>query len=325
MTKKPIKVILDVDTGSDDAVAIITAILRPELQVEAICSVNGNVDIDHTTDNTLRVVQALGADVPVYRGCAAPMVRDLVPNRLPKMQKDPVVDGKALHMHETVLNLPAPTIREQEMPATLFYIDYLKHATEKVTLIPVGPLTNLGHAFRIAPEIVKNVEKIVIMGGGDHVSNVTGCAEFNIWQDAEAAQIVLKSGAPILWVSLDATHTGCLTLDDCARFREINTLASNFTAELVEHRIKVHNAGQPLDVPDAAAVHDALAVCAVIDESVLTDIRDVHLEVALNDYGEGETIVDRREKPDAPNCRFAYVGDRHRFARMLEEAFLGQK
>lgn len=314
----PKKVILDVDTGTDDSVAIMTALLSPDIQLEAICTTWGNLTIEETTRNTLAVVERMGADVPVYKGCHTAMCKMLVGDRLPRQSRIAYNEqGEVIPMHLSDMGLPDPTIKEQPTPATLFYIDYLKKATEPVTLIPVGSLTNLGHAFRIAPEIVRNVEKIVIMGGGNKISNVTMRTEANVWCDPEAAQIVLHSGAEVLWVPLDATHEGCLTLEDCQRFRALNTFAGDFTAELTEHRIKVYGQTQPLSVPDAAPVHDALAVCAVIDPTVLKDVEHVHCEIGFNDFGDGQTIIDRREKPDAPNCWWAYDADRFKFADML--------
>ena len=126
--------------------------------------------------------------------------------------------------------------------------------------MPVGPLTNVAMAMRLEPEICKKIKEIVLMGGGRNRTNTSMAAEFNIWADPEAAQIVMESGCPIRIVPLDATHRACITMDDCRRFREIGTFSANFAAEQCEQRIIVHNAQQPLDVPDAAAVHDALCV-----------------------------------------------------------------
>ena len=163
-------------------------------------------------------------------------------------------------MHSKHLDLPEAHSAPQSMPAACFYVDFLRNATEKVTLIPVGPLTNLGLALRIAPDIVDKIEEIVIMGGGSKITNCNPWSESNIWHDPEAAQIVATCGARVVWVPLDATHRACITLDDCKRFREIGTFSANFAAEQCEQRIIVHNAQQPLDIPDAAAVHDALCV-----------------------------------------------------------------
>lgn len=320
MTKK---IILDVDTGSDDAVAIMTAYLSPEIQLEAVCSVAGNKDIDKTTENTLRVIQLLDADVPVYRGCKTPLVKFLCNDRLPdRMERKKIIkDGKVVQMHPDCFNLPESQKREEEIPASMFYVDYLRHTKEPITIVAVGPLTNVAMALMLDPDIVKNIEEIIVMGGGYNITNITPSAEFNIWYDPEAAQRVINCGAKVVLVPVDATHEACVTFDDCKTFREINTQVSNFAAELVEGRILLHNAAQPLDVPDAAAVHDALAVCYLIDPTVLRDVRHVHCDIGFRDFSEGQTIIDPRYYTDDKNCYFAFGGDRKRFVELLCEAF----
>ena len=314
----PRKIILDVDTGSDDAVAIMSAILSPDIQLEALCSVAGNKEIEYTTENTLRVVQLLKADVPVYRGAKYPLVKFLCPDRLPEDEHLELVhDGKVVQMHSDYLDIPEATIKEQPISAAEFYVKYLREATEPVTLVAVGPLTNLALAFRIDPTIVRNIEEIVVMGGGYNITNCTPAAEFNIWYDPEAAEIVINSGAKVTLVPLDATHAACITLDDCKRFRALNTVAGKFIAELCEQRIIVHNATQPLDVPDAAAVHDALCIAYLIDPTVLKDVRHVHCNVGFRDFCEGQTILDMRYFTEPANCWFAFDGDRFKFADIL--------
>ncbi len=321
------KVILDVDTGSDDAVAVMATILSKDIDVVAICTVWGNLEVDLTTENTLRLVEhmGMGDKIPVYKGCHTAMCKYLTNAQLTysrRIAKDE--NGNVIHMHEPELALPPATIKAQDLPAVCFYIDYLRNATEKVTLIPVGPLTNLGHALRIAPDIAEKIEEIVIMGGGDKVGNVAPNAEANIWHDPEAAQIVATAKTRVVWVPLDATHSACLTLDDCERFRALGTFAGDFAADLTAHRITVHNLTQPLDVPDAAAVHDALCVCYVIDPTVLDDLQPARIMVGLDDYTAGETIVDRRESGVEPNGYFAFHGDRKKFADILCDVFKKQ-
>jgi inosine-uridine nucleoside N-ribohydrolase len=317
------KIILDVDTGSDDAVAIMAASLSPEIQLEAVCSVAGNKDIDKTTENSLRVVQLLGTNTPVYRGNKTPLVKFLCNDRLPirRIDKKIMQNGKEVQMHSDYLDIPKSKIQEQKTPAPIFYVDYLRNAKEPVTIVAVGPLTNIAMALLIDEHIVNNIAEIIVMGGGYTITNVTPTAEFNIWFDPEAAQIVINSGAKVVFVPLDATHEACITKDDCVRFRGINTISSNFAADLCEQRIIVHNALQPLDIPDAAAVHDSLAVCYAIDPSVLRDVRHVHCDIGLRDFSEGQTIIDPRFYTEEKNCYFAYSGDRFKYVEMLCEIF----
>ncbi len=316
------KVILDVDTGSDDAVAIMAAALSLEIDLVGICTVWGNQAIENTTDNTLRLVDAMGLKVPVYKGCDTAMVKYLTHDYVENVERPAVMhNGKAIIMHSEHLDLPEAVSKPEDVPAACFYVDYLRKAKEKVTLIPVGPLTNLGLALRIAPDIVENIEQIVVMGGGSKITNCNSWSESNIWHDPEAAQIVANCGAKVVWVPLDATHQACITLDDCKRFREINTFPARFAADQCEQRIIVHNAQQPLDIPDAAAVHDALCVAYVIDPAVITDLRHCHVEIGLSGYGEGQTIVDQRAYPLEKNGYFAYDADRFKFVDMLCDCF----
>lgn len=318
------KIIMDVDTGSDDAIAIMAAVLSPDIEVEAICTTWGNQCVDFTTDNTLRLLDAMGADIPVYKGCDTAMTKYLTHDYIEATPFAPVMhDGKPVIMHSEHLDLPDAKSVLQDMPAACFYVDYLRKAKEKVTLVPVGPLTNLGLAFRIAPDIVDNIEQIVIMGGGSKEANLTPCAEANIWHDPEAAEIVVQSGAKLVWVPLDATHKACVTREDCERFRKLDNFAGNFAAQQCEQRIIVHNARQPLDVPDAAAVHDALCIAYLIDESVLTDVRNCHVEIGLSGYGEGQTIIDQRAEviAEEKNSYFAFDADRFKFVDILCDCF----
>ncbi len=317
------KIILDVDTGSDDAVAIMAAVLSKDIQLEALCSVAGNKDIDKTTENTLRVVQLLGADVPVYRGCRTPLVKFLCPDRLPvRKSKGPlVVDGKEVQMHSDFLDVPPATIKEQPISAPEFYVQYLRAAPQPVTIVAVGPLTNVAMALLLDGTIVDKIEEIVIMGGGYNITNTSPTAEFNIWYDPEAAQHVIHCGAKVTLVPLDATHAACITLDDCKRFRALGTVAGDFAAALCEQRIMVHSNSQPLAVPDAAAVHDALCIAYLIDPQVLRDVRHVHCDIGFRDFCEGQTILDMRYYTEPVNCYFAFDGDRQKFASVLLDLF----
>ena len=226
------KVILDVDTGSDDAVAIMEALGCADLDVVAFCTVWGNLDVPYTTENTLRLVAAMGReDIPVYMGCGTAMVKYLGGSRVPHVKENqPIVDenGNEVRVHYQDLGLPETAKKAEKKDAVSFYIDYLRNTDEKITLIPVGPLTNLGEALAIAPDIVKNIEQIVIMGGGDRISNFSCSAEANIWHDPEAAEYVARCGAPIVWVPLDATHSAALTPDDAKVLRALGTFAGDF-------------------------------------------------------------------------------------------------
>ena len=320
------KVILDVDTGSDDAVAIMAAVCAPELEVLGICSVAGNLPIENTTENTLRVVQMLGADIPVHRGASGPLVAQLNPLRQDMApRKKPVFvesRGRMVRVHNEYLDLPAATIKTQDLPAAMFIVDTVRKSKEKVTLLPVGPLTNIALALKLDPTIVNNIEEIILMGGGHAVFNHTSASEFNIWFDPEAAEIVLQSGAKITMVPLDATHAASLSLDDAKALRGLHTPQADFAAEMIEHRVEVHNAdGQMGGAKNLAPIHDALVVCTAIDPSVLTDVRFMRVDVDCSGgYADGQTLCDTRALPTKPrNCHVALDADPKKFGQMLLE------
>ncbi len=184
------KVILDVDTGTDDAIAIMLALLSPELDVIGICSVNGNRGIEFTTENTLRVVEYLGAaQVPVHRGCVLPMVSTLSPGRRINIPYTGPEDPED-NVHGDYVDLPPATIKPAPGNAVSWLIDTLMESEGDITLVPVGPLTNIAMALRAEPAIAEKIKQIVLMGGGCREANITPSAEFNFWIDPEAANIV---------------------------------------------------------------------------------------------------------------------------------------
>ncbi|MBR6261424.1 MAG: nucleoside hydrolase, partial [Erysipelotrichaceae bacterium] len=292
----PRKIILDVDTGSDDACAIMLAYLRKEIDLVAVCTVKGNQKIEYTTENTLRIRELLNANFPVYKGCSGSMVKNVVYPRIPPTANADAYDeeGNKIHIHQELFDLPKAKRGIEEMSAPQFYVDYLNRAKEKITIVAVGPLTNLALALVIDPGIVKNIEEIVIMGGGCNITNATLAAEFNIYDDPEAAQRVLHCGARITMVPLDATHTAYITQEDADELRKIGNKPAVFAADLIDLRIRVHDYAQPLEVKHSCALHDPLCIAYLIDPEVLKDVRYCNVEVSLSGLTEGQTCVDQR-------------------------------
>ena len=320
------KIILDVDTGSDDACAIILAYLHPDIDLLAVCSVSGNQPIDCTTENTLRVKELLKADFPVYMGCESPIVRKLIyPRVLPAENVDAYDElGNKIHIHEPLFSdLPKATTKKEDKRAPEFYVDYLRNTKEPITIVAVGPLTNLAVALMIDPSITKNIEEIVIMGGGVNITNVSIASEFNIYEDPEAAQRVLQCGAKITMVPLDATHSAYISNKDSDELKRINTPASNFVSSLIDKRILVHDQCQPLEVEHSCALHDPLCIAYLIDKDVLKDVRYCNVQVALSGISEGQTIVDQRHYQENRNVYFAFNGDSKKFAEIFINVFRG--
>ena len=317
MEKK--KVILDVDTGTDDAIAIMTAAMSENLEVLGVCAVNGNRGIDFTTENTLRVVEYLGKDIPVFRGCSLPMVvsltegrREDIPYKGPKDPQD--------NVHGDYIDLPPATIQEQPVSAVRWLVDTLMASEGDITLIPVGPLTNIAMALRIEPRIAQKIKRIVIMGGGYKEVNITPTAEFNFWIDPEAAKIVFDCGCDILVVPLDATHAAAVSIRTAEALERKGTKPATLTARIIRQRQNAYKHWQPMADIDSVPVHDALAVCAVLDESVLGPVVETYADVDIGKgAADGMSIfdLDNRYKDRKKNVKVALGADPERFADML--------
>lgn len=318
------KVILDVDTGSDDACAIMLAALAPEIDLLGCVAVNGNRPLSDTLRNTLKIVELLKMEdkIPVVKGARDPLVRDLLPGRnknpkTPEIQFDQ--DGNEVCYHPKEFNLPEPVTKPVEDNFVSWYIQTIRSCPEKVTIVPVGPLTNLGILFRVDPDIVENIEEIVIMGGGHEQRNSTASAEFNIWKDPEAAEIVMNCGAKITLVPLDATHAASTKLSEVQQYKDLHTPVGDMFAELIEIRTNAYNKIQPLHEPDLCPIHDALCVAYLIDPSVLQDVLYTRVDVDISGgFADGMTVVDTRHFHNRPdNCHVALSADRDLFNKIL--------
>ncbi len=316
------KIIIDTDPGTDDAVALMAAVQSPELELLGVTTVNGNVAVDLCTENALRVFDALQIPIPVYEGCAYPLYATSVPNRRPGM---PYRGQGASSIHGNYLDLPPATTQKQPQHAVDYLIDTLMASDGDIILVPVGPLTNIGMAILKEPRIVPKIQELVIMGGGHEIGNCTPTAEFNIWADPEAARIVINCGRSIRLVTLDATHRALVSLADCARFKSLGTIAAAAAARFTERRVAGYVETRQTQRPDAAPVHDALAVCAILDPAV---IKTVFVPVDVETRGEltdGMTVCDTHFRSGKePNVHVALDADEPKFVRMLME-ILGRK
>ena len=252
----PRKFIIDTDTASDDAVAIIMALRTPEVQVEAITVVSGNVPLKQALSNALYTVELCGADVPVYRGADKPLMRE-------------AVTAEWFHGDDGFgnMNYPAPTRKAEDKPAVDALIDTIR-ANPGVVLVTLGPLTNVALAVSSAPDIVSNVSRCVVMGGAAcTVGNVTPAAEYNIWYDPEAARIAFHSGLPIEMVGWEHCR-GESVFDEgeIAHMGGLGTPLADFAVDsngtaIDAYRIQTGEAGLSLADPTAMAVALDPAVC----------------------------------------------------------------
>ncbi len=304
------KIIIDTDPGQDDAVAILLALASPdEIEVLGITAVAGNVPLALTARNARIVCELAGrSDIAVYAGCAAPLARPLV---------------TAEHVHgKTGLDgpdLPDPTMALRDGHAVDFLIQTLReHEPGSVTLCPLGPLTNIASAFQKAPDIVDRVQQIVLMGGAYFaVGNITPTAEFNIYVDPEAADIVMKSGADIVLVPLDVTHRALVTKPRNDAFRAIATPVGVAVARMTDFferfdREKYASPGAPL--------HDPCVIAWLIRPDLFTG-RHVNVEIeTTSDLTLGMTVADWWGVTDrAPNATFLGGVDADGFFALLTE------
>mgnify|MGYP000901281801 CR=1 FL=1 len=316
----PHKVILDVDTGTDDAVALMFAALHPDIELVAATTVHGNVPVENCTENTLRTFDYVGVSVPVYQGMSSPLTRADYP--IPRSQRGPS------RVHGEYLDIPPSKSKAQSQHAVDFLIEYyMSGQGDDTVLIPVGSMTNVAMAIRQEPRIVEHIPEIVIMGGGHEVGNVTPSAEANIWRDPEGARVLFHTGVKkITLVPLDATHRALVSLDDCRKLRALGTPAAEAAAIFTERRIEAYDAVQPMSRKGAAPVHDALCTAYIVDPSVLKDVH--HCFVDVETFGEltvGRTVCDIQNRTGKdPNCYVALDADEPKFVKLLMET-LGRK
>ena len=306
----PRKIIIDTDPGQDDAVAILLALASPdEIEVLGITAVAGNVPLHLTAKNARIVCELAGRpDVKVYAGCDRPLDRELV---------------TAEHVHgKTGLDgpvLPDPTMPLQDAHAVEFIIETLRNEPGgTVTLCPLGPLTNIATALTRAPDIADKIQQIELMGGAYfEVGNITPTAEFNIYVDPKAADIVMKSAVDIVIMPLDVTHKALVTKPRNDAFRTLGNAAGVAAAEMTDFferfdKEKYGSAGAPLHDP---------CVTAYLIRSEIFSGRTVNVEVeTTSNLTMGMTVADWWGVTDrAPNATFIGDLDADAFFDLLTE------
>lgn len=310
MTSQPaprIPVVIDCDPGHDDALAITLALARPELEVLGITTIGGNAPLAATTRNAGRILALLGRpDVPVAAGPPAPLNRPL--ETAPQVHGVSGLDGA---------ELPEPAAAPRPEGALEFLRQTLMAAPAPVTLIPTGPLTNIGLLLRTYPEVAAKIARISLMGGAMGAGNWTPAAEFNIWVDPEAARIVFRSGLPITMSGLEVTHKALFGWPEIARLDALGTPVGTVFADLMRFFVKFHvDKYGTADTP----IHDAVAVAAVATpELVGTERFHVDVEVG-GELTRGMTVVDHRGQHDTglePNVDVALDIDRAAFADLM--------
>lgn len=299
------RIILDTDPGIDDALAIFLALTSPEVQLEAITTVNGNVGVDLTTHNALGLLTLAGrTDIPVARGCSHPLVR-------------PPIDAAHVHGPSGLgeLMLPVAPIQPVAQHAVELIIEKVLQAPGEITLVAIGPLSNIALAVRREPRITELVREVVIMGGALRVpGNVTPAAEFNIFADPHAAYVVFHAGWPIRLVSLDVTTRVLLQREQINELTHGDSPIKRTVRQMMDFYFDVFL--PQIDEQQHFQMHDPLCLAAAFQPDLITwapAYVDVELSGTLT---SGATVASFR-RPEHPNVQASVAADAERFIRLF--------
>ncbi|HEX3780559.1 MAG TPA: nucleoside hydrolase [Pseudonocardiaceae bacterium] len=317
-------ILLDVDTGVDDALAILFAVRHPSLRLLGVSCVAGNTDVDQVVRNTLKVLDAAGAEeVPVARGATRPLL-------------EPARDATHVHGNDGLadLGLPASTRRPVPEHAIELLRRLILANDTPVTLVSLAPMTNLALLLRAYPEVTANLARIMVMGGSASVGNASAVAEFNVWHDPEAAAVVFGSDAPVTMYGLDVFYGATASAEQTAELAASEDPGAALAGRLLAHAARISGGDHRIGRPGGAHLGDAGAVCAVADpDGLRTERLPLQVELASG-LARGQTIVDRRSlRGDAEfhgnellaeRVDVALGIDGDRYGRLFTEVLLGR-
>jgi len=321
------KVIIDTDPGADDAMAILLALNSPELDVKAFTVVAGNVVVEQGLENALKLVSLAGrCGIPVARGAAQPLAQKLV-------------TAEYFHGKNGLGNveLPAPACHADPRFAPDLIIELVHKYPHEITLVPVGPLTNIALAMAQDPSMVPLVKEVVLMGGSISGGNATAAAEANIYNDPEAARAVFEAGWPLTMVGLNVTEKTLFTAADLTELAKTHGPENDFAAGVLKFMV---NLAAKLGA-EGTAMHDPLAVGATIDRGLITT-QDMRVDVETRgEFTRGETVASRHNSSDLkvlqgdryviegiemvePNVHVAVASDARRFIQLFISRIAGK-
>ena len=299
--------IIDTDTASDDAVAILMALQWPDVQVDAITVVYGNMPLDIASANARYTVEVCGKETPVYEGCAKPLLRETA---YADWFHGPSGMGKLGRLH--------PKLQPASGNAVTELIRRFGEAPGEITLITLGPLTNIAAALSVEPRLAEWVKECYVMGGNACcVGNVTPAAEFNIWCDPEAARIVFHSGMPILMVGWEHCRAqSALNDDEMAGVYGFDTERARFALDCNSYALY---AGRTIQKEAGLMLPDPVTMAIAIDPAVCTDRRWNYVDIACGDeLTRGMTVVDQLGVTNKqPNVEVCWAIDTARWKETL--------
>lgn len=286
-TKIRTPIILDTDPGIDDAVAIAAAIFHEDIDLRLITTVAGNVSLEKTTLNALKLVEFFGRDIPVAQGASRPLTRQLD-------------DASHIHGHSGMdgYTFAEPTRSVLPCHAIEAMRDTLMASKEPITIVPIGPLTNIALLLTIYPECRSKIDRIVLMGGSASRGNHTPNAEFNIYVDPEAAELVFASGLPIVMCGLDITSKATLTGEILASLPQMNKTGAML------HSLFQHYRGGSMKT--GLKMHDLCAIAYLVKPDLFKTVDTFVTVETEGKYTAGTTVVDlmnrMRQEPNAKVC-----------------------
>lgn len=272
------RIILDVDPGIDDALAILLALRSPELKVEGLTTVSGNVDVEQCTKNALKIVEKSGEHVKVYRGYAFPFVKEYV-------------DARDTHGED---GLGETFFGESSLQAEKEHaVDFILQSVEKypgeIVIVALGPLTNIAAAIQKAPETMQKIKRIVLMGGtAKRHGNCSPVAEYNFWVDPDAANVVMHAGLDITMFGLDVTHRIIFTPGLREVVKQFNAELSSFVFDITQFYVDFH---WEQEKTLGCVINDPLVIASLIDPSIVQAF-PAHVAVETTGPAIGQSVVD---------------------------------
>lgn len=273
------RIIMDVDPGIDDSLAILLALRSPEIKIEGITTVSGNVEVNQATRNALKAVSMADAErVPVYKGMTRPLIKKYV-------------DAADTHGRDGLGErfYPEVDLKPEKEHAVDFMTKTILENPEEITILALGPLTNIATLFQKNSEVAKKVKNIVLMGGSAAFhGNCSPVAEYNFWVDPDAAKIVLNSGVKVVMVGLDVTHYIILTPNLREVLKQLNTPISKFIYEITDFYVNFH---WKQERTIGCVINDPLATAILIDPSIV-ETEDAWVDVETQGITIGQSVVD---------------------------------
>lgn len=298
------KIIIDTDPGIDDAVAIALAIRHPDVDIKLITTVAGNVDVDKTTNNALKLIEFFDVNIPVAKGCGAPILK--------KLENAADIHGET---GMAGYDFPEPTKKILPFHAVEVLRKTLMESNEKITLVPIASLTNIALLLTMYPEVKEKIEEITMMGGSLTSGNTNTVAEFNIYVDPHAASVVFQSGIKINMIGLDVTRQAVLHHENSLKIKETGKVGEMFYSMFQHYR------GGSLK--NGLRVHDACAIAFLVNPE-LFETKECYIDVVTEGYAAGALVADgaiKKNSDKTPNVKVCTKIEGYKFEEWIVNEF----